>query len=47
MGVYFEEVFKYFLEWKALVEKSSGRKLNTLRTDNGGEYVSSKFEDYL
>lgn len=42
-----DEVFKYFLEWKALVEKSSGRKLNTLRTDNGGEYVSSKFEDYL
>ena len=30
-----DEVFKYFLEWKALVERFSGKMLNTLRTDNG------------
>ena len=42
-----DEVFKYFLEWKALVENFSGKMLNTLRTDNGGEYVSTKFEDYF
>ena len=27
--------------------KASKRKLNTLRTDNGGEYTSNKFEKYL
>ena len=42
-----DEVFKYFQEWKAPVERSSGKKLNILRTDNRGEYVSAKFEDYL
>jgi hypothetical protein len=29
------------------VEKSSGRKVKAFRTDNGGEYTSTKFEDYL
>ena len=42
-----DEVFDRFLKWKALVERSSGRKLKVLRTDNGGEYTSTKFEDYL
>ena len=42
-----DEVFDRFLQWKAQVEKSSGRKLKVLRTDNGGEYTSAKFEDYL
>ena len=42
-----DEVFKYFQEWKALVERSSGKKLNILHTDNGGKYVSTKFEDNL
>ena len=31
------------LEWKALVEKSSGKTVKTLRTDNGGEYTSKNF----
>jgi hypothetical protein len=31
-----DEVFGTFLEWKALVEKSSGRKVKVFRTDNGG-----------
>ena len=30
-----------------MVEKSSGMKLKTLRTDNGGEYASIEFADYL
>ena len=42
-----DEVFGKFLEWKALVEKSSGRKLKVFRTDNGGEFTSAKFENYL
>ena len=39
-----KELFKCFLEWKALVENCSGRKLPT---DNGGEYLSTKFGEYL
>ena len=41
------EVFKIFLEWKSMVEKSSGEKIKILRSDNGGEYTSKEFEDYL
>ena len=33
------EVLKKFLEWKSMVEKSSGEKIKTLRSDNGGEYT--------
>jgi hypothetical protein len=32
------EVFSHFLEFKALVEKQSGFKILTIRTDNDGEY---------
>ena len=42
-----DQVFEKFLEWKALVEKSTGRNLKALRTDNGGEYTSAEFEAYL
>ena len=42
-----DEVFARFLEWKAPVENSTGRKLKALRTDNGGEYTSKEFETYL
>ena len=39
-----DQVFEQFQHGKALVEKSSGKKLKTLRTDNGGEYTSAEFE---
>ena len=42
-----EQVFKKFLEWKALVEKSTDEKLKALRTDNGGEYTSTEFESSI
>ena len=42
-----DQVFEKFLEWKALVENSSGQKLRTLRSDNGGEYTSAEFTAYL
>ena len=42
-----DEVFPRFLEWKALVERSMNQKLKVLRTDNGGEYVSAEFQNYL
>jgi len=30
-----------------MVEKSSERKVKTLRSDNGGEYILNEFEMYL
>ena len=42
-----DQVFEKFTEWKALVEKSTGWKLKTLHTDNGGEYTSAEFTMYL
>ncbi len=42
-----DQAFEKFTEWKTLVEKSSGRKLKAIRTDNGGEFTSAKFEAYL
>ena len=44
---YKSQVFKCFLEWKAMVERSTKHKLITLRTDNGGEYTSHEFQSYL
>ena len=41
------EVFDRFLEWKVMVENASGHKLKVLRTDNGGEFTSTKFEEFL
>ena len=41
------DVFEKFKLWKAMAEKSSGCILNTLRTDNGGEFISAQFGRYL
>lgn len=41
------EVYQRFREWKVLVEKATGRKVKTLRSDNGGEYTSAEFSSYL
>ena len=30
-----------------MIEKSTGKKLQTLHTDNGGEYTLHKFQAYL
>jgi transposase InsO family protein len=40
------EVFKRFQEFKALVENQTGRKIKVLRSDNGGEYTSTKFAEF-
>ena len=34
------DVFRVFSEWKTEAEKSLGRSVKTLRTDNGGEFTS-------
>ena len=41
------DAFNQFLKWKALAENSSGRRLKVLRTDRGGEYTSTEFEEFL
>ncbi|KAH9316607.1 hypothetical protein KI387_025234 [Taxus chinensis] len=40
------EVFEHFQNFKALAEKQVERSIKVLRTDNGGEYVSNRFEDF-
>ena len=35
------------MEWKSLVEKATKKSVITLRTDNGGEYTSTQFKEYL
>ena len=47
LGIPQSEVLDHFLEWKALVENTSGHKLKILHTDNGGEFTSTKFEEFL
>lgn len=42
-----DEVFEKFREWKSMVEKATGKKLKAIRTDNGGEFTSRQFENYL
>lgn len=41
------EVYDKFLEFKAMVEKQTGRKIKRLRTDNGGEYKNDKFKQFF
>src|SRR4051812_48430507 len=41
------EVFQKFKEWRTMVENQRGRKVKTLRSDNGGEYTSTEFKEYL
>jgi transposase InsO family protein len=41
-----DKIFSRFQEFKALVENQTGRKIKTLRSDNGGEYTSKAFKDF-
>jgi transposase InsO family protein len=41
-----DQTFSKFCEFKALVEKESGKKVKALRSDNGGEYISNEFKDF-
>ena len=40
------EVFEIFKEFKALIENLSKKRINILRSDNGGEFTSSEFNEY-
>ena len=41
------QALEKFKEWKTMVEKMSGKPLKSVRSDNGGEYISKEFELYL
>jgi len=41
-----DQTFSKFCEFKALVEKESGKKIKALRSENGGEYVSQEFKKF-
>ena len=40
------EAFERFREFKTLVENQTRKKIQVLRTDNGGEYTSNEFIEY-
>ena len=40
------EVFDTFKRWRAMVENRTGRKLKTLRSDNGTEYTDGAFKEF-
>lgn len=39
------DIFKKFVEFKARVEKQTGKKIKNVRSDNGREYLSNKFKE--
>ena len=40
------ETYSKFCEFKALVEKESGKHVKALRSDNGGEFISAEFKEF-
>ena len=50
-AVYFmkhkSELFDKFKEFEATTTNEVGKAIGTLRTDNGGEYLSTEFQNYL
>jgi len=47
LGIYHEahkgKILELFVEWKKNMEKNTGRKINVLHLNNGGEYTSDPF----
>jgi transposase InsO family protein len=41
------ETFEKFKEFQSEVENQYGKKIKTLRSDRGGEYLSHEFNNYL
>ena len=41
------EVFHHFQTYKAMMENQTGKKIKRFRSDNGGEYVSRNFDNFL
>ena len=41
------EAFDKFKEYESMVEKQTEKSIKVLRSDRGGEYLSTEFLDYL
>ena len=41
------ESFEKFKEFKARIENQTGKSIKTLRSDRGGEYLSTEFIEFL
>lgn len=41
-----DKVFNTFKEFKALVENQTRKKIKTLWSDDGGEYILNDFKDF-
>ena len=41
------DTYASFCEWKSLVENETGLYIMHFHTDNGGEYTSDTFDNYL
>ena len=41
------DVFYEFVKFKTAVEVETGEKIKVLRSDNGGEFTSQRFKDFL
>ena len=42
-----DEVLQHFKEYATWLERQTGQKISTLRSDNGTEYVNNDFDAYL
>ena len=42
-----DKVTDKFIEFKELVEKQTSRQIKNFRTDNGGEFINKRLDDYL
>lgn len=40
-----EHTFEAFKTWKTMIENQKGRKIKTIRTDNGLEFCNKEFSD--
>jgi transposase InsO family protein len=40
------EAFEIFKNFKVMIEKTTGKNIQSLRSDIGGEYLSNKFKSY-
>ena len=40
------EVFSIFKKFKSSIEKQSGNAIKVLRTDRGGEFISTEFDNF-
>ena len=46
LHVFFKQKSDAFVNFASLVEKQTGRQIKVIRSDNGKEFVNSKFQQY-